>query len=127
MEFTLKISLNTTAKNTYATWLSTEGHSKMTGSPAGISDKIGEGFTAWDGYIKGKNIALEPNKRILQSWRTTQFEESEEDSKIEVLLHELDGKTELTVVHSNLPETGAHYKKGWQEHYFEPMREYFNT
>lgn len=127
MKFTLKISLNTTAKNIYATWLSTEGHSKMTGSPARISDKIGEDFTAWDGYIKGKNIALEPNKRILQSWRTTQFEENEEDSTIEVLLHESDGKTELIVVHSNLPETAAHYKKGWQEHYFEPMREYFNN
>jgi hypothetical protein len=43
-----------------------------------------------------------------------------------VLLHELDGKTELTLVHSNLPETGTHYKKGWQEHYFEPMSKYSN-
>lgn len=126
MKFTLKISLNTTALKIYETWMSTEGHSKMTGSPACISVKIGEDFTAWDGYIKGKNIALDPNKRILQSWRTTQFEESEEDSKIEVLFHELDGKTELTLVHSNLPVTGEHYKKGWQDHYFEPMKDYFN-
>ena len=84
MEFILKRSFNTTAKKIYDTWLSGEGHTKMTGGSAIISDKIGDKFTAWDGYIEGENIDLEPNKRILQTWRTSQFEDDEEDSKIEV-------------------------------------------
>jgi activator of HSP90 ATPase len=125
MEFILKTSFNTTAKKIYETWLASEGHTKMTGGSAIISDKIGAKFTAWDGYIEGENIDLEPNKRILQSWRTSQFNEDEEDSKIEVLLNEVDGKTELTLIHTNLSETGEHYKKGWQDHYFEPMAKYF--
>ena len=79
MEFILKRSFNTTAKKIYDTWLSSEGHTKMTGGSAIVSDIIGDKFTAWDGYIEGGNIDLEPNKRILQTWRTSQFEEDEED------------------------------------------------
>lgn len=126
MEFILKTSFNTAAKKIYETWLSSDGHTKMTDGSAIVSDKIGDKFTAWDGYIEGKNIDLEPNKRIFQTWRTSQFNEDEEDSQIEVLLNEVNGKTELTLTHTNLPENGEHYKQGWEDHYFEPMREYFS-
>ncbi len=125
MEFTLKTTINATQKEVYQTWLSSEGHSKMTGAEATISDQTGAQFSAWDGYIEGKNLKLEPYKRILQSWRTTQFEDQEEDSQIEILLKEQDGNTELTLIHTQLPESGEHYKKGWENHYFQPMKEYF--
>jgi activator of HSP90 ATPase len=126
MEFTMKTTINTTAKEIYTTWLSSKGHTDMTGGEAEISAKIGERFSAWDGYIEGNNIALEPAKRIVQSWRTSQFEESEKDSQIEILLNEIDGQTELTLIHTNVPESGEHYKNGWENHYFKPMKEYFS-
>ena len=126
MEFILKTNFNTTAKKIYETWLSSEGHTKMTGGFANISDKIGGKFTAWDGYIEGINIDLNLNKRIVQTWRTSQFDEDEKDSQIEVLLNEVNGKTELTITHTNLSDSGEHYKKGWEDQYFEPMRNYFS-
>ena len=125
MEFTLKTTIKATAKQIYKSWLSTQGHTKMTGGAAFVSDKVGDSFTAWDGYIKGKNLTLEPYNRIVQSWRTSQFEEGEEDLQIEISLKEMDGKTELTLTHSNVPEIGEHYIKGWDEHYFTPMKAYF--
>ena len=127
MEFTIKTKIKATAIEIYTSWLSSEGHTKMTGGMASISDKVGDSFTTWDGYIKGKNIALEPNRRIVQSWRTSDFEDKEEDSQIEILLNEVDGETNLTLIHTNLPESGAHYKKGWDDHYFQPMKAYFRT
>lgn len=126
MEFTLKMEFNTSAENIYTAWMSSEGHTNMTGGEAAITDKVGESFTAWDGYIEGKNIELEPFSRIVQSWRTTQFEDDEEDSIIEILLEEIDKKTELTLIHTNLGEDGAHYEKGWQDYYFTPMKGYFS-
>ncbi len=126
MEFILKTNFNTTAKKIYESWLTSEGHTRMTGGSASVSGKIGDKFTAWDGYIEGKNIDLEPNKRIFQTWRTPQFDEDEEDSQIEVLLDEVNGKTKFTLIHTNLPESGEHYKQGWEDHYFEPMRKYFS-
>lgn len=125
MTFTLKTRIYTSAKEIYEHWLSSEGHANMTGAAATISNTIGSHFTAWDGYIEGKNIELESNKRILQSWRTTQFEEQEEDSQVEILFTEIDDATEITLIHSNLSEDGEHYKKGWEDFYFQPMKDYF--
>ncbi len=126
MEFTLKTKIDATAKQIYKAWLSSDGHTNMTGGTATISDIIGDNFTAWDGYIEGQNIELEPFNRILQSWRTSQFEEGEEDSQIEILLNEINGQTELTLIHTNVPESGEHYIKGWDNHYFQPMKNYFS-
>jgi activator of HSP90 ATPase len=126
MEFTLKTIFNATAKQIYKTWLSTQGHTKMTGGEAFVSDRVGDPFTAWDGYIKGENKILEPYLKIVQSWRTDNFKDKEEDSQIELILSEIEGITEFTLIHTNVPEDGEHYYiKGWQEHYFEPMKLYF--
>ena len=81
MDFVLKKQFDATAKEIYDTWLSSDGHIKMTGGAAAISDKIGDKFTAWDAYIEGRNIDLEPNKRIFQSWRTSQFDEDKNNHK----------------------------------------------
>ena len=122
MEFTLKTHIKATAKQIYKAWLSTQGHTKMTGGIAFTSDRVGDTFTAWDDFIKGENLVLEPYTRIVQSWRSTSFKDDEEDSQIEVILNETDGETELTLTHSNVPESGEHYIKGWDEHYFQPMK-----
>ena len=126
MDFTLQTRIKTSAKHIYQTWLSSEGHTQMTGGNAEISDVVGAHFTAWDGYITGKNLLLEPHRRIIQSWRTSQFEKEEPDSQIEVVLDAQEGWTELTLHHTNVPESGAHYKEGWENHYFEPMKAYFS-
>jgi activator of HSP90 ATPase len=125
MDFTIKTKIKASAKELYTTWLDSTGHSKMTGGEASVSDQVGDHFTAWDGYIKGKNLVLDPHKRIVQTWRTTQFKEHEPDSQIVLQFEELDEVTEMTLLHRNLPESGGHYKQGWVDHYFDPMKAYF--
>ena len=126
MEFTIKTTINASAQEIYSAWLSSNGHSKMTGGKAIASNQIGDTFSAWDGYISGKNLLLEVNKRIIQSWRTSEFEENEADSQIEIRLSETGGKTQITLIHSNLSDSGEHYKKGWGVHYFQPMKLFFS-
>lgn len=125
MEFTLTTKIKASPKDIYTAWMSNEGHSNMTGGEAIISNKIDGEFTAWDGYIEGKTLTLEPFKRIVQSWRTDNFKEEEEDSQIEIILTQIDDFTELTLIHTNVPESGSHYKKGWDDSYFKPMKDYF--
>ena len=127
MEFTLNTTIEATPTLIYQAWLSSEGHTNMTGGKATASDKVGAKFTSWDGYIYGENILLEENHKIKQTWRSSQFEASEEDSILEINLKEQNGGTELTLIHSNVPESGEHYIKGWDEHYFQPMKSYFST
>lgn len=127
-EFTLTAEFNTNTETIYKAWISTQGHTLMTGSPAKVDGRAGGEFTAWDGYIWGTFLELDENKRILQSWRTGEFPEDAEDSRVEVLLEETGGKTKLTLIHSAIPEGQADsYKQGWEDFYFKPMREYFQT
>ena len=58
----------------------------MTGAKAKASKKVGAAFSAWDGYIVGKNVELVPGKRIVQSWRTSEFGPNDPDSTITVTL-----------------------------------------
>jgi len=97
----------------------------MTGSPAEVGPEVGDSFTAWDGYIHGRHLELEPGKRILQAWRTTEFQPSDEDSRLEVLFEPNAGGTRVAIRHSNLPADGLQYLQGWVDFYLEPMKAYF--
>ncbi len=109
-------------------WMSSERHSAMTGADAHVDPTVGGAFDAWDGYITGRTLALEPGRRIVQSWRTSEFTDAHEDSQIEVLLEPVgEGTTGVTIRHTNVPDGQLGYEEGgWQESYFDPMREYFS-
>ena len=127
-EFTLIVTINAKAEKFYEAYLSSEGHTALTGSPARVDGTVDGDFTAWDGYIQGMFLELEKNKRIVQAWRTAEFPEEAEDSIVEILLEEDHGKTKLTLKHTNIPEGQADdYKTGWEDFYFKPMREYFGN
>jgi len=99
----------------------------FTGGGAVIDPAVGGKFTAWDGYIEGKTKELQPYKRIVQSWRTTNFPASSPDSELEVFFETVEGGTKITLRHSNIPTgQGQDYKQGWKDHYFTPMKEYFS-
>jgi uncharacterized protein YndB with AHSA1/START domain len=113
----------------YGAWLDSAAHSAFTGSQAQIDPQIGGRFSAWDGYIEGTTLELEPYRRILQSWRTTEFPEGSADSRLEVLLEETGpGETRLTLLHREIPEgQGQGYLQGWEEFYFQPMLTYYSA
>jgi hypothetical protein len=69
---------------------------------------------------------LIPGERIVQSWRTSEFDDEHEDSVITVVLQEIGEGTLLTIEHSNVPDEQRSYEEGgWQSNYFEPMVAYF--
>lgn len=73
-DFTVTDVIPAKPKEIYDAWLDSRLHAKMTGGqPTTITAVEGDRFVVWWGYITGKNIVLEPGKRIVQSWRTTQF------------------------------------------------------
>ena len=124
--FTISATIPANPKELYQAWLSSEGHSQMTGSKAQVQEGSGGEFTAWDGYISGKTLKTEPNHRIVQAWRTTEFPENDADSRLEIVLEKVPEGTEVTLIHKYMPEgQGENYKKGWEEFYFTPMRAFF--
>jgi len=116
----------TTPEQLYRAWLDGEMHGAFTGSAAQVDPQVGGRFTAWDGYITGTNLILEPFRRIVQSWRTTEFPAGSPDSHLEVLLEEGEAGTTLRLVHTEIPDGQAEdYRQGWEDYYFKPMQDYF--
>ncbi len=124
-DFTVSAEIPAAPDAVYEAWLDSDGHSQMTGSPAHASAEVGGRFDAWNGYISGRNLELEPGRRIVQSWRTTQFGEDDPDSQIEVTFEAIDGGTRVTLVHTHVPDGHDGYRTGWHSHYFEPMQKHF--
>jgi activator of HSP90 ATPase len=113
-------------KEVYDHWLSSTGHTAMTGGTAEIDPRVGGRFTAWDGYITGVTKTLEKNRRIVQTWRTADFSKRASDSRIDVRLRAHEGATQLTLRHTKLsPGDGAKYTSGWYDFYLQPMVAYF--
>lgn len=126
-EFTVSDIIPASPRQIYEAWLSSDGHTAITGGAAAdASAEEGAAFTAWDGYISGRNLTLEPHRRIVQAWRTTQFDDADPDSEIEVTLEPVPGGTKLTLRHSNVPDGHLGYRDGgWQDYYFETMKAHF--
>ena len=110
----------------YRAWLSSKEHSAMTGGRAAIKAEEGSSYTAWDGYISGEIMGLEPTSRMVMSWRTDEFPDDAEDSIIEILLRDSTQGCQFTLRHTNIPPgDGQKYFDGWQEYYVKPMTNYF--
>ena len=125
IEFNVSEIISAPVEVIFHAWLDSGEHSRMTGSPAAVSPKVGERFTAWDNYIRGVNLEINHPHRILQSWRTSEFDVADPDSTLEILFEPADSGTRVTIKHSGLPAHGMQYKQGWIDAYFEPMKTYF--
>ena len=116
----------TTTSRIYAAWLDGDSHAKMTGSAAAGQAVVGGRHSAWDGYITGANLELQPSRRIVQSWRTTEFPADAPDSRLEILLEPVAGGTRIIIRHGNVPDgQGLQYQSGWRDHYLTPMTAHF--
>jgi uncharacterized protein YndB with AHSA1/START domain len=118
--------LPSSADRIYAAWLDGLEHSRMTGGKATVDARIGGRHTAWDDYIEGEILALDPGRRIAQTWRASDFPQGHAHSRLEVFLQDVPGGCEVTLVHSEIPEgLGDQYEEGWSTHYFVPMKKHF--
>jgi activator of HSP90 ATPase len=114
-------------KEVYDALMDSKKHSAFTGSVCKIGKKEGAAYSAYDGYIVGKNVKLIPGKKIVQTWRAIDGVWPEDhDSEITFELKAHPKGTELNFLHKNVPENQVgEFKKGWGEHYWEPMKMYF--
>ncbi len=126
-EFTVSDVLPATPEAIYEAWMSSEGHAGMTGAGAQVDPRVGGEFSAWDGYITGRTLVLEPGRRIVQSWRTSEFEATDHEYQIEIVLDRVLEGTKITLHHANIPDGQSGYEQGWRDNYFDPMRDYFTN
>ena len=128
-KFTVSSVVPATPIAVYDAWLNSKAHGAVTGTKAKASNTVGGKWSASDDYCFGVNLELVPGKKIVQSWRSTDFADDDRDSRISLDLKPVAGGTKLTLLHSSIPDSQADtgYKEGWMDYYFEPMKQYFEA
>ncbi len=120
------VLLDASPVEVYEAYTDPKKHSAFTGQEATGAPKVGGKFTAGDGYITGRYVELEKGKKILQEWTTTEWPAGYPPSLLELTVRPKGKKTELTMVHSKVPEEQVeYYAGGWKEWYWGPLKEYF--
>jgi uncharacterized protein YndB with AHSA1/START domain len=111
----------------YTAWLDAREHAAFTGGGEAIVEPwTGGRFISWDGYIHGILLGLEAGKRIVQTWRTSEFSPEMRDSRLVIEFEGTRAGTRVRVRHSDLPPSQVkRYEKGWMEHYLKPLQKYF--
>ena len=117
------VTFKVTPHEVYEALMDSDKHSLFTGSKAKISREIGGKFTAFDGYSEGTNLELIPDKKIVQTWRASDWPAGHY-SRVSFSLKELEGGTRLTFTQTGVPEEQFEdISQGWRDYYWKPMKE----
>ena len=97
------VTFHVSAHEVYEALMDSRMHSKFTDAESSISREVGGKFYTYDGYIEGTNLELVQDKKIVQSWRASDWPEGHY-SKATFLLNEVGKGTRLTFIQSGVPE-----------------------
>jgi activator of HSP90 ATPase len=107
----------------FETLMDSRKHARFTGERAHISRRIGGRFVAYNGYIEGANLNLVPDKKIVQSWRGSDWPKNHY-SRATFSLKKVKNGTRLTFTQRAVPDQYYHdIRQGWRDYYWKPMKE----
>ncbi len=110
----------------YEALMDSKKHAMFTEAKARISREIGGKILAYDGYIEGENLELEPDKRITQSWRASDWPQGHYSKAIFEFKKTKEG-TRLLFRQEEVPEEQFdELAKGWHEFYWDKMKKMFD-
>ena len=112
----------------FSAWMDGREHAAFTGGGEAVVEPWAGGrFIAWNGYIHGILLGVDEGRRIVQTWRTSEFPPEFRDSRVVIEFEPARGGTRVVVRHSDLPPSHVKkYEKGWTEHYLKPLVRYFS-
>lgn len=125
--FQIEMVIAAEPQRVFTAWLDAKEHAAFTGGGEAVVEPwTGGRFISWDGYIHGILLGVEPGRRIVQTWRTSEFPPEYRDSRLTVEFEEARGGTRVRIRHADLPPSQVKkYEKGWMEHYLKPLAKYF--
>lgn len=95
------------------------------GGPSKMSEEEEFKFSLWGGDIYGKNIKVIKGKQLVQEWVSGDWEQP---SIVTFKLSEKKGKTNVELVHENIPDDEAkNIDDGWKRYYLGPLKKILET
>lgn len=113
-----------TPHQVYEALMDERRHAEFTGQTAVISRRVSGRFETFDGWASGKNESLVADKKIVQSWRASDWPASAESVCTFAIDKTVNG-VRLTFTQTGVPPIfRASIAQGWPEFYWEPLKKY---
>lgn len=120
------VTFNASPHEVYEILMDSRKHAAFSGAEARIGKKVGDAFSVYDGWIKGKNVELVKDKKIVQEWWADDKSwPSRHVSLVTFVFTETKEGTKLVFTHSDIPSGWKKdLQEGWDKYYWEKMKEY---
>ena len=116
------VFIRASPQEVYESLADSRKHSMLIGEPARVSRKVGGKFSVFGRYATGKNLKLVRYRRIVQTWRASDWPRGH-FSTVSFELKRAPGGTKLTFVQKNVPEEFfKDISQGWKEFYWANMK-----
>src|SRR3989344_5153900 len=115
------VFLEAPPEKVYDCLMNQKKHSEFTDANAKIDKRVNGSFSVWDGYATGKTLELVLNKKIVQSWRASDWPKNV-FSTVTFKFSEKDNGTILAFTQVGIPEEfEKDIEKGWEDFYWKPL------
>jgi activator of HSP90 ATPase len=119
------VALKASPHAVYEALIDSKKHSEFTGDKASISRKIGGKFSTFNGYSTGVNLELVPDRRIVQTWRASDWPD-DHFSTVKFELKKEGSGTRLIFTQTGVPEEKyEEISDGWKEYYWDRLVNFF--
>jgi activator of HSP90 ATPase len=110
----------------YSMYLDPEEHAAFTGGGAvRISATPGSQWSAFDGRIQGRMLAFDPDRLIVQAWRSFEWQETDLDSILVLTFWPEAAGSRVELTQANVPDhVYQNLVAGWPTRYWHPWQAY---
>ena len=116
-----EVSFNAPPAKVYRLLVDAAQFAAFTGAPATGEETEGARFTGFGGYVSGRHLELQPDRRVVQAWRGQNWAEGVYSIARFELKSEGEG-TRLIFDHDAFPaEQEVHLAAGWHANYWEKI------
>ncbi len=120
------VGLPASPADLYAMYLDATAHAAFTGGGAAvISATPATDWSAFDGRIHGRILALAPGEQVVQSWRSFEWRDEEPDSVLVLRFAASGAGTRIDLAQVGVPERLYEtLDAGWPTRYWDSWRAY---
>lgn len=121
-------TLPASVKDVFAALTDSKKIKAWSGQAGSVANKVGGQVYLFDGWNKGKVLSYKPEKELSYTWLVDGWDEKN-PSVVTFKLSPAKSGAKVDLSHTNLPnekETRDH-ASGWDEYFFNPLKEYLEN